>query len=202
MMKDSEKEALKEIWKLQFLKGKATGKDVLKSGSNAKELLRKGYLIEADGGYRLSSMGREKIKVVACGGVFDILHPGHGFILEKSKALGDLLVVIVARDLTVMKRKRIPIVPEDQRLEMVGYLKPVDVATLGEEGDYLKIIERIAPDVIALGPDQHHDADKIKLELKKRGLKVAVIRVEEYKEAPLHSTRDILQKIIERGYPK
>jgi FAD synthetase len=145
---------------------------------------------------------RKGKRVVACGGVFDILHPGHAFVLDMAKEYGDLLVVIVARDSTVEKRKRIPIVPEIQRLEMVSQLKPVDIAVLGKEGSFLDIIEEIRPDVIALGPDQHHDGDKIKEELKKRGLEVEVERIEEYKECPLHSTKDILLKIIERGYPR
>lgn len=140
-------------------------------------------------------------KVVACGGVFDILHPGHAFVLDMAKDYGDLLVVIVARDSTVEKRKRIPVVPEHQRLEMVSQLKPVDIAVLGKEGSFLDIIEEIRPDVIALGPDQHHDADEIKENLKKRGIDVEVARIDEYKDCPLHSTKGILQKIIERGYP-
>lgn len=201
-MGNSEKEVLKEIWKIQFLNGKVADEDLRDVDGEPEELLERRYIVEVGDGYKLTSKGRKQLKIVACGGVFDILHPGHGFILEKSKELGDLLVVIVAKDSTVMKRKRIPIVPETQRLEMVKYLRPVDLATLGEEGDYLKIIERIAPDIIALGPDQQHDAGKIKSDLEKRGLDVEVVRVEEYKEAPLHSTKDILQKIIERGYPK
>lgn len=144
---------------------------------------------------------RKKIKLVVCGGVFDILHPGHAFILEKSKEYGDVLVVIIARDSTVEKRKRIPIIPEAQRLEMIKHLKPVDIAVLGNEGSFLDIIEEIRPDVIALGPDQHHDANEIKEELRRRGVDVEVARIEEYKKYPLHSTKDILQKIIERGYP-
>lgn len=144
---------------------------------------------------------RKGKKVVACGGVFDILHPGHAFVLEKAKEYGDMLVVIVARDSTVEKRKRIPIVPESQRLEMIRHLKPVDIAIFGKEGGFLEIIEEIRPDIIALGPDQQHDTKKIKEELKSRGVDVEVTRIEEYKECPLHSTKDILQKIIEWGYP-
>lgn len=144
---------------------------------------------------------RKGKRVVACGGVFDILHPGHAFVLDKAREYGDLLVVIVARDSTVEKRKRIPIVPEDQRVEMVSQMKPVDIAVLGKEGSFLGIIEEIRPDVIALGPDQGHDVKKIKEELRSRGVDVEVIRIEEYKECPLHSTKDILQKIIEWGYP-
>lgn len=149
----------------------------------------------------LSEMRKGK-SVVACGGVYDILHPGHAFVLERAKDFGDILVVIIARDSTVESRKRIPIIPEIQRLEMVSQLKPVDIAVLGKEGSFLDIIEEIRPNVIVLGPDQHHDGEKIKEELKKRGLDVEVGRIEEYKECPLHSTKDILLKIIERGYPK
>jgi FAD synthetase len=145
---------------------------------------------------------RKGKRVVACGGVFDILHPGHAFVLDRAREYGDLLVVIVALDSTVEKRKRIPIVPENQRIEMVRQLKPVDIAVMGKEGSFLDIIEEIRPDVIALGPDQHHSAEEIKENLKKRGLDVEVVRIGEFKECPLHSTKDILLKIIERGYPK
>jgi FAD synthetase len=162
-----------------------------------RDLQREGYL----DGYKLTDQGRRQIRVVACGGVFDILHPGHGFFLQKSKEYGDVLVVIVARDETVERRKRIPIVPEEQRLEMVRLLKPVDIAVLGGRGDFLKIIEKIRPDVIVLGPDQTHDEDYIRSELERRGLKVEVKRIEEYKECALHSTRSILQKIIETEFP-
>lgn len=145
---------------------------------------------------------RKGKKVVLCGGVFDIVHPGHAFVLEKAKEYGDLLVVVVARDSTVEQRKRIPIVPESQRLEMIKHLKAVDIAILGREGGFLGIVEEIRPDVIALGPNQHHSASKIKEDLKRRGVDVEVVRIDKFKECPLHSTKDILLKIIERGYPK
>ena len=60
------------------------------------------------------------MKVMASG-TFDIIHPGHGLYLEKAKELGGEnaeLVVVVAKDSTVKKRKRIPIINENQRLEM------------------------------------------------------------------------------------
>ena len=74
-------------------------------------------------------------------GTFDILHPGHALYLKKSKELGGKdakLVVVVARDSTVRDRKRIPIIGENQRLEMIKCLKPVDEAYLGYEGDKFK----------------------------------------------------------------
>lgn len=198
------KELLKTLWKLQA--GKAwADREALVEGFG-EEMLEKALeegLIESRGNHlRLTGRGRERLKIVACGGVFDILHPGHGFFLERAKSYGDILIVIIALDSTVEKRKRIPIVPEEQRLEMVSYLKPVDHAVLGGEGDFLKIIEDLRPDVIVLGPDQRHDEGRIQGELEKRGLRVEVRRIGEYKKCPLHSTKSILGKIIERGYPK
>lgn len=204
------KDVLAAIWRFNFEIGRAAKADLVEElkGWGMKELERdlaqleiEGLVKESSDGFALTDKGRAKIKVIACGGVFDILHPGHTFILNKAKSLGDVLVVIVARDSTVEKRKRIPIVPEAQRLEMVEYLKPVDVAILGHEGDPLKIIEEIRPDVIALGPDQHHDEKRIKEEMEKRGIVVEVKRIGEYKECELNSTKAILQKIIERNYP-
>jgi FAD synthetase len=192
------KEILKAIWKLRFennLMKELKGPEI----ETLKRLQKDDLIEKVENGYKLTEKGRKKIKVVACGGVFEILHPGHAFILERSKEYGDILVVIVARDSTVAKRKRTPIVPEEQRAEMVRHLKPVDVAILGREGDFLKVVEEIKPDIITLGPDQHHSAEHIKTELKKRGLDVDVVRIKEYRECALHSTRSILQRVIEEG---
>ena len=62
------------------------------------------------------------MKVMATG-AFDLLHPGHGLYLEKAKELGGedaVLVVVIARDSTVKKKKRIPVIDENQRLEMIN----------------------------------------------------------------------------------
>ncbi|RLF13769.1 MAG: DUF357 domain-containing protein, partial [Thermoprotei archaeon] len=59
---------------------------------------------------------------VLVAGVFDLIHPGHLFFLQCAKELGEVYVV-VARDSTVERIKgRRPVVPEDQRLEVVRQL--------------------------------------------------------------------------------
>lgn len=190
------KDVLKAIWLSEFNPKVTIDKD------RAKALVDKGLVKIENGCYILSPEGRTTLKVVVAGGAFDILHPGHGFFMEKAKEKGDILIVIVARDTTVEKRKRIPIVPEEQRREMVSCLKGVDAAILGREGeDFLKIIEDIEPDIIALGPDQHHRREPIKDALKERGIDVEVVRIREYKECEFHSSRKILQRCMERGYP-
>lgn len=131
-------------------------------------------------------------------GTFDIIHPGHGFYLKKAKELGgknSKLVVIVARDSTVKARKRKPVINEKQRLEVVKMLKPVDEAYLGCEGDIFKTVEKIKPDIIALGPDQDFDEKELQKELKKRNIDCKIVRIKEYKKSPLDSTCKIIKKI-------
>ena len=144
------------------------------------------------------------MKVMASG-TFDIIHPGHGLYLEKAKELGGKnaeLVVVVAKDSTVKKRKRIPIINEKQRLEMVKYLKPVDEAYLGHDGDMFKIVEEIKPDIIAIGADQDFDLDKLRKSLKDRNLNIEVKKVKSYHKADLDSSCKIIKKIKETNYGK
>ncbi len=197
------KELLKEVWILSFKNGRADHKEIIeKFGREEIEKAKSRGLIEIAGEeVRLTEKGREKINVVLAGGVFDILHPGHVFFLSKAKELGDILIVVVARDSTVEKRKRIPIVPGKQRVEMVKALKPVDLAVLGKSENIFNILEDIKPDVIALGQDQHHIEKEVEDEAEKRGLKVKAVRIKEFRECELSSTRAILQKIIDRNFP-
>ncbi|RLI09407.1 hypothetical protein DRO32_00665 [Candidatus Bathyarchaeota archaeon] len=133
-------------------------------------------LVEA--GYSLSREGREAIKVVLTGGVFDVLHVGHLATLEEAKRLGDVLVVVVARDETVERLKgRRPLNKEEDRLRLVSALKPVDMALLGDLEDMFKVVELVKPDVIALGYDQKHDEEAIREELSRRGLDADVVRL-------------------------
>ena len=136
-------------------------------------------------------------------GTFDIIHPGHGYYLQESKNLGGedaKLVVVVARDSTVRSRKRVPIVNEEQRLEVVSMLKPVDEAYLGSTTDMFKIVEKIDPDIITIGADQKFDLDNLREELRKRGLKAEVVKITGYKRSALDSSCKIIRKIKETEF--
>ncbi|MCE5295861.1 MAG: FAD synthase [Euryarchaeota archaeon] len=133
---------------------------------------------------------------VMASGVFDILHSGHLHYLEEAKKLGDELVVVVATDSTVRRKKHEPITPERMRLELIQSLKPVDRAVLGREGDMLDIVLEIRPDIIAIGYDQRLDVEKIKSDLAKRGLNVDIVRLGEYSD-DLNGTRKIIARIID-----
>jgi cytidyltransferase-like protein len=128
---------------------------------------------------RLTDIGRDAIKVVLAGGVFDIIHPGHIHTLRSAKALGDALVVVIARNATAEKNKgTAPIHDEKLRLELVSSLKFVDIAVLGHEGDIFRTVEDVKPDIIALGYDQAHQEKHIVDECSKRGLDVSVVRLQ------------------------
>ena len=87
------------------------------------------------------------VRVMATG-VFDLLHTGHLHFLQSAKALGDELVVVVATDATVRRRKHEPITPQEMRREMVAALKMVDV---GLEGRLLS-----AGHGVSIGPRALH----------------------------------------------
>jgi len=135
-------------------------------------------------------------RVVATG-TFDLLHPGHVLYLERSKALGDELVVIVARDINVRHKPK-PILPEEQRRRMVQALKAVDMAILGEEKDIFHIIEQLKPDIITLGYDQHFDEKGLEAEMFRRGLHTRVVRIEANETGSLCSSSRIVARILER----
>ena len=115
-------------------------------------------------------------------GVFDLLHLGHLKFLEESKKTGgphSKLVVVVARDKTVRRREgRGPIVPEDQRRELVAALRVVDRAILGrEEIDLLGILKEVNPDIVCVGYDQDEIRAAVTRLVRREGLPVRVVRI-------------------------
>ena len=142
------------------------------------DLVEEGLVEHRGDVFVLGQKGRESIRVVMTGGVFDILHVGHLATLEAAKELGDVLVVVVARDETVKRLKgREPLNREEDRLKLVSALKPVDKAILGDPEDFLKVVELIGPDVIALGYDQRHDEKELRRVLAERGLRADIVRL-------------------------
>jgi len=137
------------------------------------------------------------VRVMAVG-VFDLLHAGHLHYLEQAKVLGNHLTVVVAHDDTVRKRKHEPVTGQDLRRRMVEGLKPVDEAIIGNSPDVpiFDILPSVNPDVIALGYDQEHAEERIRISLEERGLgHIKVIRVEGLSD-DLDGTRKIIARIL------
>jgi len=145
--------------------------------------------------------GKKKRKIVLASGTFDLLHLGHVKYLEEAKRAGGRnaeLIVIVARDSTVEKRRGTkPIVPENQRRALVGSIKVVDDAILGyEDFDIEKVIQKIKPDVIALGYDRSDIQQAVRHYVKENRLVIKVVKIGKFEEEELNSSSKIKQKII------
>ena len=122
--------------------------------------------------------GRASLHVVLSGGVFDIIHPGHIHTLRQARALGDVLVVVVATDATAVKMKRRrPLHTQAQRQGLVTSLSMVDACVVGDEEDMFRTVSRIAPDTIALGYDQAHQEGRVREGCARVGSRAEVVRL-------------------------
>jgi glycerol-3-phosphate cytidylyltransferase/FAD synthetase len=142
-----------------------------------KELIEK-KLVNEDR-ITLTESGRDSLRIVLAGGVFDIIHPGHIHTLNAAKLLGDVLVVVVATDNTAVKmKKRTPIHSQEQRQELVNSLEVVDLCLIGQENDIFKTVNHVKPQIIALGYDQIHQERYITEGCKKIKLNAKVARLQ------------------------
>lgn len=93
--------------------------------------------------------------IVFTNGCFDLLHVGHLRLLERAAEMGDLLVVGLNSDASVRKLKGPgrPILPFEERAELLAGLHAVDRVVGFDEETPLKLIEQIEPDVLVKGGD-------------------------------------------------
>ncbi|MBN1848964.1 MAG: D-glycero-beta-D-manno-heptose 1-phosphate adenylyltransferase [Deltaproteobacteria bacterium] len=98
-------------------------------------------------------------KIVFTNGCFDILHIGHLRYLYKAKQLGDFLMVGLNSDRSVrsIKGPERPIIPQDQRAEMLAAIGFVDGVILFDEDDPLELIKQLMPDILVKGEDWSED---------------------------------------------
>ncbi|HZX19979.1 MAG TPA: adenylyltransferase/cytidyltransferase family protein [archaeon] len=123
-------------------------------------------------------------------GTFDLLHPGHLSYLKQAKKLGDRLVVIVATDANVKRIKgKKPVNDQKHRKELVAELKIVDEVFVGFEDDMIKSVEKVNPDIVALGYDQNPSDEKIRKIFEERGIKARIVRMKPYKENEYKSSK-------------
>ncbi|MBI5884981.1 MAG: D-glycero-beta-D-manno-heptose 1-phosphate adenylyltransferase [Deltaproteobacteria bacterium] len=111
-------------------------------------------------GLRALKTALEKIRargarVVFTNGCFDIVHAGHVRYLRKARGYGDCLVVGLNSDASVraIKGPTRPIVPQDERAEVLSALECVDYVVIFDEPTPLALITAIGPDVLAKGAD-------------------------------------------------
>lgn len=142
-------------------------------------------------------------KIVLATGVFDLLHLGHVRFLEESKRRGGpgaRLVVVVASDKTVLRRKgRKPILPEGQRRELVASLRAVDRAILGHKNlDMLGTLKEVKPDVICVGYDQQEIKKSAMTVVRREGLEIPIVQIPKFGPDGLNSSSKVKNKVAEQ----
>jgi len=104
----------------------------------------------------MNSLMNIKLTTIAASGYFDPLHVGHIEYLEKSKALGDKLVVIVNNDKQATLKKGKPFMNQEDRLKIIKSLRCVDQAfiSIDEDSSVCKSLAACKPDIFANGGDK------------------------------------------------
>ena len=123
-------------------------------------------------------------------GTFDIFHEGHKSYLEQAKKMGDFLVVVVARDETVLRIKsEWTKNSEEERLEVIKESGMADEVVLGSLEDKYVVIEKYRPSVIALGYDQRVDLPELTEKLGNLKLQAEIVRMQGYNPEKFKSSK-------------
>ncbi len=107
------------------------------------------------------------------------------------------MVVVIASDKTVLRRKgRKPILPEQQRRELVAALRFVDRAVLGSESlDMIETLKRVKPDIISVGYDQQEIKRSLKRVLAEEGLRIPVVQIRRFGPPSLNSSSKVKSRV-------
>lgn len=112
-------------------------------------------------------------------GTFDLLHVGHLALLEQCRALGDVVAVGVASDSVVNSYKpNVPVIPLDQREEMLKALRCVDIVRPYYELEYVSACRELNVDIFVVGEDWGNKLHNIDVEsyLNANGKKIIQVR--------------------------
>ena len=103
----------------------------------------------------VDELKRQGKRVVFTNGCFDVLHPGHVRVFAEARKLGDVLIVAVNSDRSVreLKGPARPIMPENERAEILAALEAVDYVTIFDDASVQPVIARLLPDVLVKGGD-------------------------------------------------
>jgi cytidyltransferase-like protein len=199
------KSIIKAAYLMQMRHGPFTKQEILSvlKEEDLRDMINEGYLIRHrnEARYSLSGLGRAKIKVVLAGGVYDVLHMGHLAALSEAKTLGDVLIAVVATDITVeMLKGRKPIFPQEDRRKLVEGLKPVDKAILGYEDvgmGYEEVLMEVMPDVVAFGYDQENLERTVREIITRHKLRIQMIKLSRYDNEKYLSSTSVRQQLSE-----
>ena len=134
--------------------------------------------------------------IVLTNGTFDLLHVGHVRALEGAREHGDVLVVGVNNDSSVRayKGEGRPVIPEEERAELLACLGCVDVVTFFGEATAEVLIRRVAPDVWAKGRDYSEATLPEAHVVKELGGEIAIVG-----DPKDHAASDVIDRIRGSG---
>jgi glycerol-3-phosphate cytidylyltransferase len=126
-------------------------------------------------------------------GTFDLLHIGHLALLNHCKTLGDVVAVGVASDEVVnLYKANVPVIPLNQRVEMLEALRCVDIVRPYHELEYVSACKELNVDIFVIGEDwgsKPHNLD-VEAYLKEAGKQIVQVRYNP------HTSSTKIKKII------
>jgi D-glycero-beta-D-manno-heptose 1-phosphate adenylyltransferase len=139
---------------------------------------------------RLRAEGK---RIVLANGCFDVLHVGHVRYLRQARALGDVLFLGLNDDAAVTRLKGAgrPVMPVDERVEMLQALRDVDHVVVFGDDTADALVRRLRPDVHAKGTDYTVDSVPEAATARAVGARVAIAG-----DPKSHSTRDVIARIV------
>ncbi len=142
----------------------------------------------------IAGLKARRKRIVFTNGCFDILHVGHIQYLRKAKSLGDVLVVGLNSDrsVKVIKGEKRPIVPQEDRAEVLAALEFVDYVVFFDEPDPFSLIEKVKPHILVKGADWTKDKIVGRDLVEKAGGRVVRIPL-----VPGASSTGVIEKIIQ-----
>lgn len=206
MSSEDLKSFIKAAYLLQLRHGPFTQQEfeISAGRSELQNLLNLGYLTKDESDdlhYSLTDKGRSQIKVILAGGVYDVLHLGHLAALSEAKSLGDVLVAVVATDVTVEVLKgRKPLFPENDRRALVEGLKPVDKAILGYEDvgfGFEQVLTEVMPNIVAFGYDQEKLENAVREIVERHKLQIQIVKLSKFDHEKYASSTSLRQKFSE-----
>lgn len=145
---------------------------------------------------KVAEWRRDGEQIVLANGCFDLLHVGHVRYLGGAKALGGKLIVAINSDASVrqIKGDGRPLMPADERAEIVAALANVDAVIIFDEPDVRALIREIHPEIQAKGTDYTRDTVPERDEVRSYGGRVEIVG-----DPKDHSTSEFLGQLRTSG---
>ncbi len=147
---------------------------------------------------RVAEWRSKRETVTLANGCFDLLHVGHIRYLRAAKELGGRLIVAVNSDASVraLKGQGRPLIPAEERAEILASLEDVDAVVIFVENDVRSLIREIRPDIQAKGTDYTADSVPERDVVVECGGRVEIVG-----DPKDHSATEIIRSKLQRRDP-